>query len=88
MIVIRRLECVLIDGRNIMAKAKQPDITDEELAEFIKKKELSRQNPLPFSNTTEWTLKKISDCKKRTKLAIHRVFIRPVMTELIWPLCA
>ncbi len=42
-------------------KAKQPDITDEALSEFIKKKELSRQNPLPFSNTTEWTLKKISD---------------------------
>jgi len=64
MIVIRRLECVLIDGREIMAKekrAKQPDITDDVLAEFIKRKELSRQNPLPFSNTTEWTLKKISD---------------------------
>ena len=64
MIVIRRLECVLIDGRSVMAKdkkAKQPDITDEALAEFIKKKELSRQNPLPFSNTTEWTLRKISD---------------------------
>ncbi len=64
MIVIRRLECVLIDGRNMMAeekRAKQPDITDEALAEFIKKKELSRQNPLPFHNTTDWTLKKISD---------------------------
>ena len=64
MIVIRRLECVLIDGRDIMArdkKAKEVDITDEALSEFIKRKELSRQNPLPFSNTTEWTLKKISD---------------------------
>ena len=64
MIVIRRLECVLIDGRDLMAKdkkAKEPAITDEALAEFIKRKELSRQNPLPFSNTTEWTLKKISD---------------------------
>jgi len=26
-----------------------------------KRKELSRQNPLPFNNTAEWTLKKISD---------------------------
>jgi type I restriction enzyme M protein len=64
MIVIRRLECVLIEGRKIMAdekQAKQPDISTEEIEEFIKKKELSRQNPLPFSNTTNWTLKKISD---------------------------
>ena len=64
MIVIRRLECVLIDGRDLMAKekrVKEPNITDEALFEFIKRKELSRQNPLPFSNTTEWTLKKISD---------------------------
>ena len=63
MIVIRRLECVLIDGRKVMAeehKVKKPNISEEDLANFVKKKESSRQSPLPFSNTTDWTLKKIS----------------------------
>lgn len=63
MIVIRRLECVLIAGREKMAEeklAKEPNISVEALAEFVKKKELSRQNPLPFHNTTDWTLEKIS----------------------------
>ena len=63
MIVIRRLESVLIDARQVMAdehRAKKPNISEEDLAKFVKKKEGSTQNPLPFSNSSDWTLKKIS----------------------------
>ncbi|MBC2714802.1 MAG: hypothetical protein HF978_05765 [Desulfobacteraceae bacterium] len=58
-IVIRRLECVLIDWRSRQAKeikAKRPDISEKKLTELVKKLEL---NPVktPFSNTTDWTLR-------------------------------
>lgn len=45
MIVIRRLESVLIDARKVMAeehKVKKPNISEEDLAQFVKKKEGSR----------------------------------------------
>ena len=62
MIVIRRLECVLIDGRKRIADdklQKTPNISKEDLEIFVKTKENSNSSPLPFSNSTNWTLEKI-----------------------------
>lgn len=60
-IVIRRLECVLIKWREekkAEIRAKQPNRSEKELDELVKKLE---QNPAqaPFSNKTNWTLRKI-----------------------------
>lgn len=58
-IVIRRLECVLIQWRKDKAdevSSKRPDLAGEALAGMVKKLELSQA---PFSNATEWTLHKI-----------------------------
>lgn len=60
-IVIRRLECVLISWREekrTEIRAKRPDISDAELTKLVKGMEM---NPLqsPFSNKTEWTLRKV-----------------------------
>src|ERR1039457_7672237 len=59
-IVIRRLECVLQKWREekkAEIHAKQPARTDKELDALVKKLEL---NPVqaPFSNKTDWTLRK------------------------------
>lgn len=58
-IVIRRLECVLLKWREDRAaevKAKRPNITDKELAKLVKGLEKSEA---PFSNKTDWTLRKV-----------------------------
>src|SRR5216683_5099064 len=60
-IVIRRLECVLLKWREEKRAeilAKQPKRTDKELDALVKKLEL---NPVqsPFSNKTDWTLRKV-----------------------------
>jgi type I restriction enzyme M protein len=60
-IVIRRLECVLISWREEKRseiRAKRPNISDDELTKLVKGMEM---NPLqsPFSNKTEWTLRKV-----------------------------
>ncbi len=60
-IVIRRLECVLLKWRadkKAEIRAKKPKITDKEVNALVKKLE---QNPAqaPFSNTTDWTLRKV-----------------------------
>ena len=63
-IVIRRLECVLIDWRDKMSteiRAKRPDINDNDLEILVKKLELNPRN-IPFSNKTKWTLENI--CKE------------------------
>ncbi len=60
-IVIRRLECVLIQWRENQAaeiKAKRPEIKDKDIRELVKKLELNPRKA-PFSNTTTWTLEKI-----------------------------
>lgn len=60
-IVIRRLECVLIDWRERKAaeiRAKRPKITDQQLAKLVKNLELNPKQ-CPFSNKTDWTLRKI-----------------------------
>jgi len=60
-IVIRRLECVLEKWRaekKAEILAKQPKRTEKELDALVKKLEL---NPVqaPFSNKTDWTLRKV-----------------------------
>jgi type I restriction enzyme M protein len=57
-IVIRRLECVLIDWRKAKAeeiRKKRPRISEKELAQLVKKLELNPKE-IPFSNKTNWTL--------------------------------
>lgn len=58
-IVIRRLECVLLQWRADKAaevRAKRPAITDAELAKLVKGMEV---NTAPFSNHTDWTLRRV-----------------------------
>jgi type I restriction enzyme M protein len=58
-IVIRRLECVLIRWREEKAAevlAKRSNLTEKELAKLVKGLEI---NGAPFSNKTDWTLRKI-----------------------------
>jgi type I restriction enzyme M protein len=58
-IVIRRLECVLIKWREDKAAevlAKRPKLTEKELAKLVKGLETSSA---PFSNKTNWTLRRV-----------------------------
>ena len=58
-IVIRRLECVLIKWRGDKAAevlAKRPKLSEKELAKLVKGLETSTA---PFSNKTDWTLRKV-----------------------------
>ena len=60
-IVIRRLECVLLDWREAKSAevlAKRPKLTEKELAKLVKELELNPQQS-PFSNKTKWTLRKV-----------------------------
>jgi type I restriction enzyme M protein len=60
-IVIRRLECVLIkwrEERTAEIRKKQPSRTDKEVAKLVKNLELNPAQA-PFSNKTNWTLRKI-----------------------------
>lgn len=60
-IVIRRLECVLLawrEAKRAVVLAKRPKLTEKELTKLVKALEL---NPMesPFSNKTDWTLRKV-----------------------------
>lgn len=58
-IVIRRLECVLIkwrENKTAEVLAKRPKLTEKELAKLVKGLETSTA---PFSNKTDWTLRKV-----------------------------
>src|SRR5271157_1091399 len=60
-IVIRRLECVLLAWRQTKRAevlAKRPKLTEKELAKLVKKLELNLKLS-PFSNQTDWTLRKV-----------------------------
>jgi type I restriction enzyme M protein len=60
-IVIRRLECVLIDWRERKAAEvlkNRPKLTEKELAKLVKELELNPKQ-CPFSNKTDWTLRKV-----------------------------
>jgi type I restriction enzyme M protein len=63
-IVIRRLECVLIDWRRRKSEEiskKRRDISEKELEKLVKKLELNPKE-IPFSNKTKWTMLDI--CKE------------------------
>ena len=58
-IVIRRLECVLIKWREdkaVEVQANRPGITAKDLARLVKGMEI---NTAPFSNRTDWTLRRV-----------------------------
>ena len=60
-IVIRRLECVLIDWRTKKVdevRKNRPKLTDKELARLVKDLELNPKQ-CPFSNATDWTLRAV-----------------------------
>jgi type I restriction enzyme M protein len=60
-IVIRRLECVLIEWRTKKAAEvlkNRPKLTEKELAKLVKELELNPKQ-CPFSNTTDWTLRSV-----------------------------
>ena len=60
-IVIRRLECVLIDWRakkSAEVLKNRPQLTEKELARLVKDLELNPKQ-CPFSNTTDWTLRSV-----------------------------
>jgi len=58
-IVIRRLECVLVKWReekSAQVLAKRPKLSERELAKLVKGLETSTA---PFSNKTDWTLRRV-----------------------------
>lgn len=60
-IVIRRLECVLLawrDAKRAEVLAKRPKLTEQELAKLVKELELNPKQS-PFSNKTQWTLRRV-----------------------------
>jgi len=60
-IVIRRLECVLIQWREAKTaevRTKRPNMPDKELTKLVKELELNPKQS-PFSNKTNWTLRKV-----------------------------
>jgi type I restriction enzyme M protein len=60
-IVIRRLECVLLawrDAKRAEVLAKRPKLTEKQLAKLVKELELNPQQS-PFSNKTDWTLRRV-----------------------------
>src|SRR5690349_11165113 len=60
-IVIRRLECVLLkwrEDKKAEIRARKPNLTESEVDTLVKKLELNPQQA-PFSNKTEWTLRKV-----------------------------
>jgi type I restriction enzyme M protein len=76
-IVIRRLECVLIDWREKKAAevlGKRPKLTQRELAKLIKELELNPKQ-CPFSNKTNWTLGRIYEEDHTLLEANYRAYI-------------
>jgi type I restriction enzyme M protein len=60
-IVIRRLECVLLawrEAKRTEVLVKRPKLTEKELASLVKELELNPKQS-PFSNKTDWTLRKV-----------------------------
>jgi type I restriction enzyme M protein len=60
-IVIRRLECVLLawrEAKRAEIRANRPKLPEKELAKLVKDLELNPKQS-PFSNKTDWTLRKI-----------------------------
>lgn len=63
LIVIRRLECVLLqwrDEKRAEIRAMKPKLSDRELDKLVRALEQNQQQS-PFSNKTKWTLRSIYD---------------------------
>ena len=78
-IVIRRLECVLIDWREQKAAevlAKRPNLKnkEKELAKLVKDLELNPKQ-CPFSNQTDWTLRRVYEEDPALREANFRAYI-------------
>ena len=76
-IVIRRLECVLIDWRTKKAAEvlkNRPKLTEQELAKLVKELELNPKQ-CPFSNTTDWTLRSVYEDDHSLLEANFRAYI-------------
>ena len=78
-IVIRRLECVLIDWREkkkAEVLAKRPALKDKEkdLAKFVKELELNPKQ-CPFSNETDWALRRVYEEDPTLREANFRAYI-------------
>ena len=76
-IVIRRLECVLLAWREVRSAevlAKRPKLTEKELAKLVKELELNPQQT-PFSNKTQWTLRKVYEEDPTLQEANFRAYI-------------
>jgi type I restriction enzyme M protein len=60
-IVIRRLECVLLawrEAKRAEVLVRRPKLNEKELAKLVKELELNPKQS-PFSNKTDWTLRKV-----------------------------
>ncbi|MBM4461039.1 MAG: SAM-dependent DNA methyltransferase, partial [Chloroflexi bacterium] len=74
-IVIRRLECVLLawrEAKRADVLAKRPAIGEEELDRLVKGMELGTA---PFSNKTDWTLRKVYEEDQALLEANFRAYI-------------
>lgn len=81
-IVIRRLECVLIQWRDKMRAevvAKRPKLAGKALDQMIKKLELSQA---PFSNATNWTLRAVYEEDHTLLEANFRAYINGFSKEV------
>ncbi len=74
-IVIRRLECVLIrwrEDKKTEVRAKRPEIDDTALAQLVKGMETGTA---PFSNQTDWTLRRVYEEDHTLLEANYRKYI-------------
>ena len=86
-IVIHRLECVLLawrEAKRAEVLAKRPKLTEKELAKLVKELELNPKQS-PFSNKTNWTLRKVYEEDqrfwKKTSAPISTAFPRTSTTS-------
>lgn len=78
MIVLRRLECVLVDWREQKKadiRAKRPTIKDADLAKLVKNLEMNDRS-LAFYNSTDWTLKKVYEDDSASLEKNFRAYIK------------
>jgi type I restriction enzyme M protein len=78
-IVIRRLECVLLvwrEAKSVEVLVKRPALKDKpkELAKLVKELELNPKQ-CPFSNTTDWTLRRVYEEDQALLEANFRAYI-------------
>jgi len=86
MIMIRRIECMLIQKRNEIAlelKKANPEISDSELKKKVKQREILT---IPYYNKSNWTLTKILKDDATQVEAHFREYLKefsPILNEII-----